>query len=404
MLEPEALRTKLRTAWARNRHSWLIGGGEWPLVFSTKPPSEAQAQQQWSVFDTWLTRWQSETGAGGVEYADRSWPRLGSQRLPLRWAFGSPDDVAEELGEVGRWRQARERFGEMVAKFTPKMHRIFQGAEAGAAPCEPSGWAQILSRSFDLLADLGDQDFKRLMFALEWLREHPDSGLFLREVPIAGIDSKWIEPYRGVIGAWLAALSGVDPTLGFHAVSGLRPMPDRVRLRILDPALRAMVGGLGDIAAPWKAVALLNLPVRRAIIVENLATGLAFADLPDTVVFMARGYAVEPFADIPWIREVPVLYWGDIDTHGLAILDRLRGYLPQVRSIMMDEETLRHFQTLCVEEARPSQAVELARLTEAESILYTALRSGSHGIRARLEQERIAWDWAWRRVNDAIDK
>jgi len=402
MLEPEALRARLRTAWARNRHGWLVGGGEWPLAFSTKPPTESQAQQQWGVFDTWLTRWASETGFGLVEYVERNWPRLGSQQLPQRWVFRSPHDVAAELGEVGRWRQARERFDELVTRFEPKAHGILDGAGADPSRSEPSGWSQILSRSFDLLADSGNQDFERLMLAMEWLRQHPDSGLFLREVPIAGIDSKWIEPYRGVIGTWLAALSGIEPTQGFHAVSGLRPMPDRVRLRILDPKLRAMVGGLGDIAAPWDAVAQLNLPVRRAVIVENLATGLAFADLPDTVVFMARGYAVEPFADIAWIRDVPVYYWGDIDTHGLAILDRLRGHLPQVRSIMMDEETLRHFQALCVEEAKPSQAVELARLTETESILYTALRSGSHGIRMRLEQERIAWDWAWRRVTDAI--
>ncbi len=149
-------------------------------------------------------------------------------------------------------------------------------------------------------------------------------------------------------------------------------------------------------------MARLDLPVRRAVIVENLATGLAFADLPGTVVFMARGYAVEPFADIAWIRDIPVYYWGDIDTHGLAILDRLRGHVPQVRSIMMDEETLRRFQSLCVEEVKPSQAIELTRLTEAESSLYAALHSGSHGIRVRLEQERIAWDWAWRRITETI--
>jgi hypothetical protein len=403
MLEPEALRAKLRTAWARNRQSWLIGGGEWPLVFSTKPPTEAQAQQQWGVFDTWLTRWRSETGAGVVEYAERSWPRLGSQRLPLRWAFGSPEAVAEELGEVGRWRQARERSAELVASFEPRVPEMSGGADGSdALPGDSSAWAQVLARSFDLLADLNDHDFQRLVSALHWLREHPGSGLFLRQVPIAGMDSKWIEPYRGVIGVWLAGLAGVEPTLGFHTLTGLRPMPDRVRLRILDPALRALVGGLEDIAAPWDAVARLDLPVRRAVIVENLATGLAFADLPGAVVFMARGYAVDAFADIAWIRDVPVYYWGDIDTHGLAILDRLRGYLPQVRSIMMDEETLRRFKSLCVEEVKPSQATELTRLTEAESSLYAALHSGSHGIRVRLEQERIPWDWAWRRITETI--
>lgn len=403
MLEPEALRIRLHTAWARNRHNWLIGGGEWPLAYSTKPPTEAQAQQQWGVFDAWLTRWRGQTGFGSVEYVERSWPRLGAQRLPQRWLFASPQEVAAELGEAGRWQQARSRFERLVVRFGRQAQPVSDGAGGEAAPVELARWPQTLSRSFDLLADLAEHDFDRLVMALDWLLQHRDSGLYLRQVPIAGIDSKWIEPYRGVLGSWLAALSDTDQTQGFHAASGLRPMPDRIRLRLLDPALRAMVGGLADIAAPWDAVAGLNLPVRRAVIVENLATGLAFGDLPGTVVFMARGYAVEPFADIAWLRDVPVYYWGDIDTHGLAILDRLRGYLPQVRSIMMNEDTLRQFHDLCVEEATPSQAVELTRLNEAESILYAALRSGSHGLRRRLEQERIAWDWAWRRVIEAVD-
>lgn len=403
MLEPDALRIRLRTAWARNRHSWLIGGGEWPLAYSTKPPTEAQAQQQWGVFDAWLTRWRGEIGYGHVEYVERSWPRLGTQRLPQRWLLASPQEVAAELGEAGRWQQARSRFDRLVAGFGRKAEPVSDGAGGEAPPEESARWPQTLSRSFDLLADLAEQDFDRLVMALDWLLQHRDSGLYLRQVPIAGIDSKWIEPYRGVLGSWLAALSDADPIRGFHAASGLRPMPDRIRLRLLDPALRAMVGGLADIAAPWDAVVDLNLPVRRAVIVENLATGLAFDDLPGTVVFMARGYAVEPFADIPWLRDVPVYYWGDIDTHGVAILDRLRAYLPQVRSIMMDEETLRQFHDLCVEEVTPSHAVKLTRLTEAESILYAALRSGSHGLRGRLEQERIPWDWAWRHVVDAVD-
>lgn len=35
-----------------------------------------------------------------------------------------------------------------------------------------------------------------------------------------------------------------------------------------------------------------------------------------------------------------VHYWGDLDTHGSAILDRLRAWLPQTRSFLMDRETL----------------------------------------------------------------
>jgi len=35
-----------------------------------------------------------------------------------------------------------------------------------------------------------------------------------------------------------------------------------------------------------------------------------------------------------------VHYWGDLDTHGFAILNQLRAWLPQTRSFLMDRQTL----------------------------------------------------------------
>jgi hypothetical protein len=36
-----------------------------------------------------------------------------------------------------------------------------------------------------------------------------------------------------------------------------------------------------------------------------------------------------------------VVYWGDIDSHGLAILSGVRATVPHVRSVLMDLDTLR---------------------------------------------------------------
>jgi len=46
---------------------------------------------------------------------------------------------------------------------------------------------------------------------------------------------------------------------------------------------------------------------------------------------------------------VAVRYWGDVDTHGMAILAEVRRALPHVRSALMDLETLqdhRHMVTV----------------------------------------------------------
>ena len=114
--------------------------------------------------------------------------------LPQRWVFGSPQDVAAELGEAGRWQLARVRFDVLVARFEPEARPPINDPGGETSAGEPASWPQTLSRSFDLLADLSEQDFTLLAKALDWLLRHPDSGLYLRQVPIAGIDSKWIEP------------------------------------------------------------------------------------------------------------------------------------------------------------------------------------------------------------------
>lgn len=38
--------------------------------------------------------------------------------------------------------------------------------------------------------------------------------------------------------------------------------------------------------------------------------------------------------------QAPVVYWGDLDSDGFAILHRLPTHLPEVASVLMDVETL----------------------------------------------------------------
>ncbi|GLQ95231.1 Wadjet anti-phage system protein JetD domain-containing protein [Dyella acidisoli] len=381
MRAPEELRRRLQARWQNQRRHWLLGEGEWPLSLSMEPPTEAKVLADWTRFDAWLVQWRdvSSGGPGIVRFEVRTWSRVGEQSIPCAWQFATPDAVAAELGEAARWSQARQRFDTLSAW------------KVDAA------WHAELARHFDLLADLDDAEFQRLCSVVEWLRQHPASGFFPRQLPVPGIDSKWIESRRAIVAAWVGTLQGLETQGDFYAITGLRAAPDRLRMRLLDPTLRAACGGLSDIEAPASEFIALNLPVRQVLIVENLVTGLACEELSGTLVFMHRGYAVEALAALPWLAQLPVYYWGDIDTHGLAILSRLRGYLPQTRSLMMDEETLLAFKSLWGREDKPHPAMELSHLSEVEQRLYRGLREGEYK-QVRLEQERIAWDWAWQRV------
>ena len=109
------------------------------------------------------------------------------------------------------------------------------------------------------------------------------------------------------------------------------------------------------------------------------------------------GYGLARLADVHWLADKEIWYWGDLDTHGFAILDRLRVRLPHARSFLMDRETLMLHSSQWVHE--PAAVItDLPRLHEVETVLYDDLRTNRLGERIRLEQERIAFAWVRREV------
>lgn len=100
------------------------------------------------------------------------------------------------------------------------------------------------------------------------------------------------------------------------------------------------------------------------------------------------GYSLTRLDDLPWLAERWLRYWGNIDTHGFAILDRLRRKFPHARSILMDRTTLLAQEDQWVRERSPV-SVPLDRLMTDESALDHDLVEDTFGPAVRLEQERI---------------
>ncbi|WP_193044287.1 Wadjet anti-phage system protein JetD domain-containing protein [Mycolicibacterium baixiangningiae] len=235
-------------------------------------------------------------------------------------------------------------------------------------------------------------ELPRLVAAYEWLDDHRHSQRYLREISAPGVDTKFVERRR----TDLAAMLGVSPTgTGFLADLGLRPKPTLVRLR---PApLLGLPAPLTELAVRSEELAQLDVRPRIAVIIENEISYLS-AEVPDRgVVIWGKGFEVDRIGRLPWLAGVRAVYWGDIDTHGFAILDRLRAWLPEVASVLMDRATLVSHRDRWVSEDRPAKSV-LTRLTPDELDLYRDLVEDSLAERVRLEQERIDWDWAEARL------
>lgn len=211
---------------------------------------------------------------------------------------------------------------------------------------------------------------------------------FARSIP--GIDTKFVETRKNLLSELLdLALppDAIDPQAagarGFEQRYGLLQKPPLVRFRLLDR--RLAIDGLTDLSVPAEQFARLSPSVSRVFITENEVNGLAFPEVPAGLVIFGLGYSLESLADARWLADKLLYYWGDIDTHGFAMLDRFRSRFPETHSFLMDRDTLLAHHVFWVTEASPHRG-HLRRLEPGERSLFEDLCGDRLGNRIRLEQ------------------
>lgn len=180
-----------------------------------------------------------------------------------------------------------------------------------------------------------DDDVDILRRVGDWFLERgPDDAtaatMTARAVPVPGMHSKWLDRHAGTV----LLLTGL-PALG------LAQRARTVSLHYVDPehlaAGRRRLDDVteGDVPQP-------PYPVQTVVVIENRDCFDRCPPLPGGVAVWGRGdAAVAALAALPWLGDVPrLLYWGDIDARGYAILARVRAACSrpdrQVESVLMD--------------------------------------------------------------------
>lgn len=370
---PEDIAARVRRRWDDGSLLAAYAGGVpfEPIEVPLRGPTAAQIGDDIAAVREWIAA--LDTGRRGDGRYSLQWQSIGGRhvgrnQLPVRAVLSSFDQVWALLGvaATARW------FDEILA--TAQQH-----------PAVRQWVLDHPHRSLELRHEM-----PRLVAAYYWLDSHRHSQRYLREITAPGVDTKFAERHRSV----LAAMLGVSSTApGFLAGLGLRCKPALVRLR---PATSlGLPAPLTEIAVRSEELAQLRVEPRVAVIVENEISYLS-VDIPeDGIVLWGRGFDVDSVGRLGWLAAAEVRYWGDIDTHGFAILNRLRAWLPQTNSVLMDRATLLAHRDRWVTEDRPTNSL-LARLTPDEQDLYSELVTDGLGERVRLEQECIDWDWVER--------
>ena len=121
--------------------------------------------------------------------------------------------------------------------------------------------------------------------------------------------------------------------------------------------------------------------------------------LEETIGIWGKGFQVSLLKSARWLTDKIIIYWGDIDTHGLQILSGLRSIFPRVQPVMMDFETLEAYRKHTGIEKTPNRK-PVDHLTSKEHRLYDYLLET--GI--RVEQEKIDQWYANKRIKQLLTK
>lgn len=364
---------KLRLLFQREKMTWIKAQAQWPISFNLGVPTEKQAQQYLSQFKQWQKNWYQWQGGGEINWVIKQWHNLGQQRVPEKITFHHCESIISSIGQIENWQVIKTRYNHLVTEWP-----ILE---------------DLLHRYYEQLSAYSNIDYERLLSVINWFINHPTSNIYLRQIPIADIDTKWIEQRKNLLIDVLRKLKNChDPSIDFYQLAGLRSEPNLIRIAIKDRQLREKVACLSDFIAVPNELNQLPINPKNVFIIENLRSGMAMPDLTDTVVIMGLGYAVDVLQQIEWLKQANCFYWGDIDTHGLAILNRVRQYIPHIKSMMMDRETLMKMRPMWGHETKPSTG-KLTYLNLEEQQLYQDLQHNKLGQNIRLEQERITWSY-----------
>jgi hypothetical protein len=379
---PAGIRARIAREWERGTllAASLTGEPKYPWRIPLKGPAPAELTTEFDAVRQWIKALADGAKAEGgrgyrLEFREINHRQLGRNCLPVAAWLDTEDDGLALIGKRREAARFRDLVG-MIAQAFPKL----------------ADW--LARRPLHVLEQ--GEDWPRLLEVLRWIADHPRPGVYLRQIEVPGVHTKFIERHRALLSELLdqiLAPEAIDDSVatgvgGFERRYGFRSKPLQIRFRLLDG--QQTLRGLSDLTVPGEEFARLSLPVTRVFITENEINFLAFPVVAGSMGIFGAGYGFDALAEAAWLKDKSIFYWGDIDTHGFAILNQLRSRVPEVHSLLMDWDTFIAHRSLWGREDTPARR-DLPHLSPEEARLYDDLRYDRIGPSVRLEQERIAY-------------
>ena len=243
MISPEEIRNRAQKLWVSGAplRAWLGAKALFPHSIRFRKPSAQEWLECFAELRSAIKRLEAGSkmrkGVGyRVVFRDVAHQKLGRLRVPDEIVFDTAEDTAACAGESA----ALARFAEFAQVLRSREPRLEQ-------------WlAEQPLRAMEIEATM-----PQLLDVVAYFQAHPRPMRYARELGIPGVDSKFIEENRALLGAWLDRLlpaQAVDDSArglagnGFERRFGLRHEEPLICFRWLAPTFllpNRMAGATG---------------------------------------------------------------------------------------------------------------------------------------------------------------
>ncbi|MCF6309868.1 MAG: DUF2220 family protein [Sulfurimonas sp.] len=343
-----------------------------PLELKLKKLKQSDLQSDFSSVRDERNLLQKE----GLElvYKEFNFKTLGTQLLPIAVLFQDRDVFLQLIKKTQEFNRFEIYYEMIIKNFFSLKEMLY------AKPF-------LVIEYYDI--------WERLFSVCNFFMLNPRPNIYVRELGIENIDTKFIEKYKKILDKLFTILLDEDSinkeiitlsNYGFEKKYYLKYPLATVRFRILDGS--QTIAGLSDISLNIDEFKNLHPKCKIVYIVENKITTLSFPPLKDSMVIFGNGYGVEVLKDVNWLHNKNIFYWGDIDSDGFAILSQVRGYFENTESIFMNKQTIDEFSHFSIV-AKTKIKKELKNLTADEQFVFNKVQENNF----RLEQEKISFSY-----------
>ncbi len=383
MITPKEIKQKAINKYPAFLEAYLEGADFFPLIIpSDKRPSSIY-QSFLAEIEQILNGSKEKRGFGyTIEWKEVATQRFGNQSLPNQIKF---EDEANYLKFIGKENE----------------FQLFKTNTSNILDSLPQLADWVYHRIPSVIKNANK--WEDIIKVCQYFLTNPRPHLYIRELPI-NLHTKFIEENQGVLRELLDHLIpdyiNKEETI-FERRFNLKYNEPLVRMLLLDPDIAELnFSGISDLSIKQSDFEKLNLAVETVVILENktnfnnIFNFFTLPQLKSSLALFGKGFGLGILKNVAWLKQVKIYYWGDIDAQGFQILSQLRSYFPQVKSLMMDFETLKSFDNESVA-GTLTNADSINNLTEDEKHVFDHVKMNN----IRLEQEKIPYQYAREYIN-----